>query len=280
VIRLAHSPDADDAFMFWAMAAGRIDTADRRYMHELGDIESLNRRALAGELQVTAVSLHAYAHLADRYALLAHGASIGDRYGPRVVARAPAPADPRATLAGRTVAIPGTLTTAWLALQLYQPAVRPVVVPFIEIEDYVASGKADAGLLIHEGQLTFADRGLHLWADMGEWWHAETGLPLPLGGNVVRRDLGDELMRGIARDLKASIEYGLAHRAEALRHAQGFSRGLDIARTDRFIDMYVNAYTVDYGPAGRRAVAELLERGHRAGLIPGPIDVAFLSANS
>jgi len=280
VIHLAHSPDADDAFMFWAMAAGRIDTEDRRYVHELGDIESLNRRALAGELQVTAVSLHAYAHLADRYALLAHGASIGDRYGPRVVARAPAPADPRATLAGRTVAIPGTLTTAWLALQLYQPAVRPVVVPFVEIEDYVASGKADAGLLIHEGQLTFADRGLHLWADMGEWWHAETGLPLPLGGNVVRRDLGDELIRGIARDLKASIEYGLAHRAEALRHAQGFSRGLDIARTDRFIDMYVNAYTVDYGPAGRRAVAELLERGHRAGLIPGPIDVAFLSANS
>jgi 1,4-dihydroxy-6-naphthoate synthase len=280
VIHLAHSPDADDAFMFWAMAAGRIDTEDRRYVHELGDIESLNRRALAGELQVTAVSLHAYAHLADRYALLAHGASIGDRYGPRVVARAPAPADPRATLAGRTVAIPGTLTTAWLALQLYQPAVRPVVVPFVEIEDYVASGKADAGLLIHEGQLTFADRGLHLWADMGEWWHAETGLPLPLGGNVVRRDLGDELIRGIARDLKASIEYGLAHRAEALRHAQGFSRGLDIARTDRFIDMYVNAYTVDYGPAGRQAVAELLERGHRAGLIPGPIDVAFLSANS
>jgi len=280
LIRVAHSPDADDAFMFWAMAAGRIDTGDRRYVHELADIETLNRRALAGELEVTAVSIHAYAHLSGRYALLAHGASIGDRYGPRVVARAPAPADPRATLAGRTVAIPGTLTTAWLALQLYQPAVRPVVVPFLEIEDYVAAGKADAGLLIHEGQLTFGDRGLHLWADMGEWWHAETGLPLPLGGNVVRRDLGDELMRGVARDLKASIEYGLAHRAEALRHAQGFSRGLDTARTDRFIDMYVNTYTVDYGPAGRRAVAELLERGHRAGLIPGPIDVAFLSANS
>jgi 1,4-dihydroxy-6-naphthoate synthase len=281
VIHVAHSPDADDAFMFWAMAAGKIDTGGRRYVHELADIETLNRRALAGELEVTAVSLHAYAHLADRYALLAHGASIGDRYGPRIVAREAAPTDPppRAALAGRTVAIPGTLTTAWLALQLYQPHVRPVVVPFDQIEDYVAAGKADAGLLIHEGQLTYGDRGLHLWADMGAWWHQETGLPLPLGGNVVRRDLGDELLRAIARDMKASIEYGLAHRAEALRHAQGFSRGLDAVRTDRFVAMYVNSYTVDYGPTGRRAVAELLDRGHRAGLIPGPIDVTFLSAN-
>jgi len=279
VIRVAHSPDADDAFMFWAMAEGKIDTEGRRYVHELADIETLNRRALAGELELTAVSLHAYAHLADRYALLAHGASIGDGYGPRIVATAVTPADPRAALAGRTVAIPGTLTTAWLALQLYQPDVRPVVVPFDQIEDHVLAGKSDAGLLIHEGQLTYADRGLHLWADMGEWWHQETGLPLPLGGNVVRRDLGDELLRAIARDMKASIEYGLAHRVEALRHAQGFSRGLDAVRTDRFVGMYVNDYTVDYGPKGRKAVVELLSRGHRAGLIPGPIDVAFLSAN-
>jgi 1,4-dihydroxy-6-naphthoate synthase len=279
VIHVAHSPDADDAFMFWAMAEGKIDTDGRRYVHELADIETLNRRALAGELELTAVSLHAYAHLADRYALLAHGASIGDRYGPRIVATATTPGDPRAALAGRTVAIPGTLTTAWLALQLYQPDVRPVVVPFDQIEDHVLAGKSDAGLLIHEGQLTYADRGLHLWADMGEWWHQETGLPLPLGGNVVRRDLGDELLRDIARDMKASIEYGLAHRAEALRHAQGFSRGLDAVRTDRFVGMYVNAYTVDYGPTGRKAVVELLRRGHRAGLIPGPIDVTFLSAN-
>jgi len=279
VIRVAHSPDADDAFMFWAMAEGKIDTEGRRYVHELADIETLNRRALAGELEVTAVSLHAYAHLADRYALLAHGASIGDRYGPRIVATAPPPADPRVALARRTVAIPGTLTTAWLALQLYQPDVRPIVVPFDQIEDHVLAGKSDAGLLIHEGQLTYADRGLHLWADMGEWWHQETGLPLPLGGNVVRRDLGDELLRAIARDMKASIEYALAHRAEALRHAQGFSRGLDVVRTDRFVGMYVNDYTVDYGPKGRKAVVELLSRGHRAGLIPGPIDVAFLSAN-
>ena len=279
LIRLGHSPDADDAFMFWAMAAGRIDTGGRRYLHELADIESLNRRALAGELEVTAVSIHAYAHLASRYALLAHGASIGDRYGPRIVGRTPPPDDARRALAGRLVAVPGELTTAFLTLRLYQPDARHVVVPFDEIEDYVTAGRADAGLLIHEGQLTFADRGLHLWADMGEWWHAETGLPLPLGGNVVRRDLGEELMGAIARDMKASIEYGLAHRAEALGHAQGFSRGLDAARTDRFVGMYVNDYTVDYGPTGRRAVAELLARAHRAGLIPAPVDVRFVAAN-
>ncbi len=277
-IHLAHSPDADDAFMFWAMAEGRIDTGERRYVQELADIETLNQRARAGELEVTAVSIHAYAYLADRYALLAHGASVGDGYGPRVVARAPAPAEPRAALADRTVAIPGTLTTAWLALRLYQPHVRPVVVPFDHIEEYVAAGRADAGLLIHEGQLTFGDRGLHLWVDMGEWWRRETGLPLPLGGNVARRDLGPELLRAIAGDLKASIVYGLAHRAEALQHAQRFSRGLDPARTDRFVGMYVNAYTVDYGPTGRRAVAELLGRAHGAGLVPEPGHLVFLSA--
>src|SRR5574341_709888 len=275
-IRVAHSPDADDAFMFWALAEGKIDTGDRRYVHELSDIESLNQRALRGELEVTAVSLHAYAYFADRYALLAHGASIGDRYGPRIVARKTPPADPRQALAGRLVAVPGELTTAFLTLRLYQPAARYVVVPFDQIEEYVAAGKAEAGLLIHEGQLTFADRGLHLWADMGEWWYQETRLPLPLGGNVVRRDLGAELMHAVARDLKASIEYGLAHRAEALAHAQGFSRGLDVARTDRFVGMYVNAYTVDYGPVGRRAVAELLSRAHAAKLIPSPADLAFV----
>lgn len=280
VIHLAHSPDADDAFMFWAMAAGKIDTEGRRYVHELADIESLNRRALAGELEVTAVSLHAYAYLADRYALLAHGASIGDRYGPRIVARNPAPADPRAALANRLVAVPGELTTAFLTLRLYQPDARHVVVPFDQIEDFVAAGNADAGLLIHEGQLTYGDRGLHLWADMGEWWYQETRLPLPLGGNVVRRDLGGDLMRAIARDLKASIEYGLAHRAEALRHAQGFSRGLDTKRTDEFVGMYVNAYTVDYGATGRRAVGELLARGRAAGLLPSHVDLAFVEADS
>ena len=278
-IRLAHSPDADDAFMFWALAAGRIDTGDRRYLHELGDIESLNRRALAGELEVTAVSLHAYAYLADRYALLAHGASVGDRYGPRIVARGPRPADPQAALGGESllVAVPGELTTAFLALKLYQPAARHVVVPFDQIEEYVAAGRAEAGLLIHEGQLTYADRGLHLWVDLGEWWHDETGLPLPLGGNVVRRDLGEALMRDIARDLKASIQYGLAHRAEALAHATTYGRGLDASRIDRFVGMYVNAYTVDYGPTGRQAVSELLARAHGAGLLPERVDVTFVA---
>ena len=279
-LRLAHSPDADDAFMFWALAAGKINTGNRRYIHELGDIESLNRRALAGELEVTAVSLHAYAYLAGRYALLAHGASIGDRYGPRLVGRRPPPADPRAALAAGdlVVAVPGELTTAFLVLKLYQPAVRHVVVPFDAIEAHVAAGRADAGLLIHEGQLTYADRGLHLWADLGDWWHGETGLPLPLGGNAVRRDLGPALMGEVARDLKASIEYGLAHRAEALAHAQAYSRGLDPARVDRFVGMYVNAYTVDYGDTGRRAVAELLGRAHRAGLVPAPSALTFVAA--
>lgn len=280
MIRVAHSPDADDAFMFWAMAAGKIDTEGRRYAHELADIESLNRRALAGELEVTAVSLHAYAYLADRYALLAHGASIGDRYGPRIVSRERPPANPRDALADRLIAVPGELTTAFLTLRLYQPAARHVVVPFDQIEDFVSAGNADAGLLIHEGQLTFADRGLHLWADMGEWWYQETRLPLPLGGNVVRRDLGADLMRAIARDLKASIEYGLAHRAEALVHAQAFSRGLDAASTDQFVGMYVNAYTVDYGAQGRRAIGELLRRAHAARLIPAPVDLAFVAADS
>ena len=279
-IRLAHSPDADDAFMFWALATGKIDTGDRRYIQELADIESLNRRALKGELEVTAVSVHAYAYLADRYALLAHGASMGDRYGPRIVARDARPADPRDALArpGTVIAVPGELTTAFLALKLYQPAVRHVTVPFDEIEDVVVAGRADAGLLIHEGQLTYGDRGLHLWADLGEWWHQETGLPLPLGGNVVRRDLGPALMRGIARDLKASIEYGLAHRDEALAHARAFSRGMDDARTDQFVGMYVNGYTLDYGPDGRRAVEELLSRARRADLIPAAVAVTFVTA--
>jgi 5,8-dihydroxy-2-naphthoate synthase len=278
VIRVAHSPDPDDAFMFWALAKGHIDTGDRRYIHELSDIESLNRRALNGELEVTAVSLHAYAYLADRYALLAHGASIGDGYGPRIVARVPAPADPRAALAGLRVAVPGELTTAFLALRLYQPLVTHVVVPFDEIEAYVAAGHAAAGLLIHEGQLTFASHGLHLWTDLGAWWQGETQLPLPLGGNVVRRDLGDALMRSVAGDLKASIEYGLAHRTEALAHAKRYGRGLSDRETDEFVGMYVNAYTVDYGPTGRTAVATLLDRAFRAGLLPATPDLRFVSA--
>ena len=277
-IRVAHSPDSDDAFMFYALATGKVATGDRRYAHELADIETLNRRAVAGELDVTAVSFHAYAHLADRYALLVHGASVGDRYGPRLVAREPRPADPHAALAGRLVGIPGELTTAYLALRLYQGGARTRVLPFDAIEDAVVAGEVDVGLLIHEGQLTFADRGLSLWEDLGDWWGRETGLPLPLGGNVVRRDLGPDLVRAVAADLKASIVWGLAHRAETLRHAQGYARGMDVERTDRFVGMYVNDYTVDLGPTGRQAVQRLLDEGHRAGVLPAPVRAEFVGA--
>ncbi|HSB55695.1 MAG TPA: MqnA/MqnD/SBP family protein, partial [Gemmatimonadales bacterium] len=214
-IHVAHSPDSDDAFMFYALAEGKIDTGNLRYVHELSDIESLNRRALDGSLEVTAVSIHAYAYLADRYALLNSGSSMGDRYGPRLVSRSPAPADPRAASRGKRIAVPGKLTTAYLSLRLYQPEFEAVITPFDQIEDAVLAGKVDLGLLIHEGQLTYQDQGLHLWADMGEWWFGETGFPLPLGGNVVRRDLGPAVVAQVARDLKASIVYALEHRKPA-----------------------------------------------------------------
>ena len=276
IIHVAHSPDSDDAFMFYALAEGKLDTGDIQYVHELSDIESLNRRALKGELEVSAVSIHAYAHLWRTYALLASGSSMGDGYGPRLVSTRPAPADPRAALKGRKVAVPGTLTTAFLALQLYQPDVEYVVVPFDQIEDAVHRGDVEVGLLIHEGQLTFADDGLHLWEDLGAWWMRETGLPLPLGGNVVRRDLGEARMQQIARDLRASIEYGLAHRAPALSHAMQFNRGIGDERTDTFVGMYVNEWTVDYGERGREAVRLLLDRAFEAGLIPERVQVDFV----
>lgn len=275
-IHVAHSPDSDDAFMFYALAHGRIDTAPLEYVHELADIETLNQRALRGELEVTAVSIHAYAYLAHRYALLGSGCSMGDGYGPRLVSTAPPPADPREAVRGQRVGIPGTLTTAWLALQLYQREVEPVVVPFDLIEGAVRNGELPFGLLIHEGQLTHQEEGLPLWVDLGAWWLAETGLPLPLGGNAVRRDLGPAVIAQIARDLRASIEYGLAHRAEALVHAGQFSRGLGPEKTDRFVGMYVNQWTVDYGPEGRKAVQLLLDRGHEAGLIPGRVTADFV----
>jgi 1,4-dihydroxy-6-naphthoate synthase len=280
IIHVAHSPDSDDAFMFFALAEGRLDTGDLEYVHELADIETLNRRALAGELEVTAVSIHAYAYLADRYALLASGCSMGDGYGPRLVSRSPSPApsptDLRAALRGTRVAVPGTLTTAFLALKLLEPDIDPVVMPFDRIEGAVARGEVPLGLLIHEGQLTFQDRGLRLWADLGAWWRVETGLPLPLGGNVVRRDLGAEIMARVARDLRASVEYALAHRTAALSHAARYSRGLTGERTDAFVGMYVNRWTVDYGPEGREAVRRLLDRGFEAGIIPHRARVEFV----
>ncbi len=275
-IRVAHSPDSDDAFMFYALAEGKLDTGNLRYVHELSDIESLNQRALAGELEVSAVSIHAYAHLADRYALLGSGASMGDGYGPRLVARAAKPDDPRRALEGRRIGVPGKLTTAYLALKLFQPSFEAVVLPFDQIEDAVGAGRVDVGLLIHEGQLTYADQGFALWADLGAWWQAETGLPLPLGGNVVRRDLGPRLMQQIARDLRASIRYGLEHRSPALAHAKKFSRGLSDERTDTFVGMYVNQWTVDYGPRGRAAVQSLLDEGYRAGVIPARVVAEFI----
>ena len=273
-IRVAHSPDSDDAFMFYALAAGKIDTGDLRFVHELQDIETLNRRALAGELEVTAVSIHAYAYLSARYALLPHGASMGEGYGPRLVAReVMSPAD----LAGARVVVPGTMTSAFLALKLFCPEVKPEVVPFDRIIEHVAAGAADVGLLIHEGQLTYADAGLHLVADLGEWWARETGgLPLPLGGNVIRRDLGEPLISRVSRLLRASIAFGLEHRKEALAHAGQYGRGLDAHQTDEFVGMYVNARTLDYGDEGRRAVQLFLDRGFEAGLIPRRIRVEFV----
>jgi 1,4-dihydroxy-6-naphthoate synthase len=275
-IRVAHSPDSDDAFMFYALAEGKIDTGDLRYVHELSDIESLNQRARQAELEVTAVSIHAYAYLWRDYALLGSGSSMGDGYGPRLVATRPRPPDPRAALRGLRVGVPGKLTTAYLALQLYQPDVVAVVIPFDQIEDAVHRGDVDVGLLIHEGQLTYADTGLHLWADLGAWWLEDTGLPLPLGGNAVRRNLGRAVIDQIARDLRASIVYALEHRAPALAHAKQFNRGIGDERTDTFVGMYVNDWTVEYGPRGREAVQALLDRGYAAGIIPERVAVEFV----
>jgi 1,4-dihydroxy-6-naphthoate synthase len=272
-IHVAHSPDSDDAFMFYALAAGKIDTEGLTYVHELQDIESLNQRAIRGELEVTAVSIHAYAYLSDQYALLPHGASMGDRYGPRLVAREPAT---RADVKGKRIAIPGPLTSAFLALQMYEPDFTPVFTQFDLIEDAVVNGDVDMGLLIHEGQLTFGDRGLHLVADMGEWWFQETGLPLPLGGNVIRKDLGTDLTRMISRHLRDSIAYGLSHRTGALDHAMQFARGLDRSKADTFVGMYVNDWTLDYGERGRKAVRLFLERGVEMGLITKPVTVEFV----
>jgi 1,4-dihydroxy-6-naphthoate synthase len=275
-IRVAHSPDSDDAFMFYALAEGKIDTGDLRYEHELSDIESLNQRARRKELDVSAVSIHAYAYIAHDYALLASGSSMGDGYGPRLVSKQTKPADPRAAAQGRRIAVPGLLTTAYLALRLYQPDFEAVVVPFDQIESAVQRGDVDLGLLIHEGQLTYADDGFNLWADMGEWWLSETGLPLPLGGNVVRRDLGPAVTAQVARDLRASIVYALEHRRPALDHARQFNRGISDERTDTFVGMYVNDWTVDYGERGRKAVQLLLDRAAEARIIPEKVTVEFV----
>src|SRR3954471_439551 len=271
-ITVAHSPDSDDAFMFYGLASGAVDTGGIEIDQVLSDIETLNRAAFEGKYEVTAVSFHAFAHLADKYALLPHGASMGDNYGPIVVARPEGPGADK----GRTIAIPGTLTTAYLTLRLYEPDFEYVVVPFDRIQQAVLDGEAEAGLLIHEGQLTYAEEGLSKIVDLGEWWAEHTGgLPLPLGGKIIRRDLGPEMIAKVSRMLHDSIAYALSHREAAVEYAITFGRGLDRARTDTFVGMYVNDLTLSYGDRGRRAVERLMDEAFERGLIPQRVSVEF-----
>jgi 1,4-dihydroxy-6-naphthoate synthase len=271
-IQIAHSPDSDDAFMFYGLASGKVPSNGFELEHVLSDIETLNRDAFEGRYEITAVSFHAYAHLTDRYILLPHGASMGDRYGPVVVARKNGPA----SLEGIRVAVPGELTTAFLTLRLYDPGVQYVVMPFNEIQEAVHAGTVEAGLLIHEGQVTYEEEGLRKIVDLGEWWADRTGgLPLPLGGNVIKRQLGAATIAVLSRLLHDSIAFGLQHRDEAVRYAMQFGRGLDQARTDRFVGMYVNGLTLDYGERGREAVRRLMADAQAAGLLKSPVDVEF-----
>jgi 1,4-dihydroxy-6-naphthoate synthase len=272
-ITVAHSPDSDDAFMFYGLASGNVDTGGIVVDQVLSDIETLNRAAFEGKYEVTAVSFHAFAHLVDRYALLPHGASMGDKYGPIVVSRQDSPTT---GVKGTRIAIPGTLTTAYLALRLYEPDFQYIVVPFDRIQQAVLEGKAEAGLLIHEGQLTYQDEGLRKVVDLGEWWSERTGgLPLPLGGNVIRRDLGAEMIAKVSKLLHDSIAYALSHRKEAVEYALQFGRGLDRARTDRFVGMYVNDLTLAYGERGRKGLERLLDDAFARGLIPQRVPVEF-----
>jgi len=280
-ITVAHSPDSDDAFMFYGLASGAVRTDGFEVDQVLSDIESLNRAAFDGRYEVTAVSFHAYAHLADRYALLPHGASMGDKYGPILVAREPQEKMNRppgkGSLAGLKIGVPGRLTSAFLALQLYDPAFEYEILPFDHIQQAVAAGKVDAGLLIHEGQLTYRAEGLHKIVDLGEWWFERTGgLPLPLGGNVIRRDLGPETMKAVSKMLHDSIAHALANRAAAVEYAQQFGRGLDKRDTDTFVGMYVNGLTLDYGARGRAALERFFTDAYREELIPRPVAVEFV----
>ena len=279
-IRVGHSPDPDDAFMFHALANGKFDTGDLRFVHQLEDIETLNRRAINGELEVSAVSIHAYSYLLDKYALLSSGCSMGDHYGPMIVARTPLNVG---DLPAIKIAVPGTLTTAFLTLKLLYASMGAAdkltfgVIPFDEIIPAVQSGTYDAGLIIHEGQLTFQNQGLHLVVDLGVWWQDRTGLPLPLGGNVVRKDLGTETMQRVSKLIKQSIQYSLDHRADALQYALQYARDMDVTLADKFVGMYVNEWTLDYGDRGRKAVTALLDAGHAAGIIPTPTAVEFVA---
>jgi 5,8-dihydroxy-2-naphthoate synthase len=275
-ITLGHSPDPDDAFMFYALAADKIETGGLTFTHVIQDIETLNRRAMKAELDVTAVSIHAYSYVLDQYALLTSGASMGDNYGPLVISRAPMGPMSLDDLRHATIAVPGLMTTAYLALRLCIGNPKTVVVPFDQIMDSVERGDVDAGLLIHEGQLTYAARGFNKVIDLGEWWMTETGLPLPLGGNAIKKSLGPELIAKVSKLLRESIEYGLKNRGVAVRHSMKYGRGMEETLTDKFVGMYVNDYTIDYGDRGREAVRLLLERGHEAGIIPQPVELHFV----
>jgi 1,4-dihydroxy-6-naphthoate synthase len=283
ILTLGHSPDPDDAFMFYALAEHKIDTGRWQFEHILQDIQTLNERATRGELHISAISIHAYAYVLDRYALLPCGASMGDGYGPMVIVRAGTPLPERADEAGlrewlraRRIAVPGRMTSAFLALRLFLGEANDVVVPFDQIFDHVARGDSDAGLIIHEGQLTYARDGFLKVVDLGEWWKAKTGLPLPLGGNVIRKDLPPADRREINTILRESIRYGLEHRAAGVAHAMPLARGMDTQLADRFIGMYVNDFTLDYGETGRAAIREFLGQAHASGLIPAPVALEFV----
>jgi 1,4-dihydroxy-6-naphthoate synthase len=263
-IKIAHSPDSDDAFMFYGMATNKVRVPGLKFTHELCDIETLNRRALEGVFDVTAISFHAYPYLQDKYALMPSGGSVGEGYGPMIVATKPFT---MSEVKKVKIAVPGTMTTAYLSLKLFSPTIETEVVPFDQIIPQVLEGKYEAGLIIHEGQLTYAKSGLHKIVDMGKWWRDMTGLPLPLGGNAIKRDLGEDLMVKVCRALKDSIQHALDHREQALQYAMQFARDLEKDQADKFVGMYVNERTLDYGPDGREAVARLLEMGYNAGVI-------------
>ena len=272
-IHVAHSPDSDDAFMFYALAQHKVDAEGLEFVHVLRDIETLNREALKGTYEISAVSIHAYAYLADKYALLGSGASMGENYGPMVVAREKLNVS---DLKGKRIAIPGKLTSAYLALQLLENDFEPVTMPFDHIIDSVLKKEVDAGLIIHEGQLQYQEMGLNLIVDLGKWWFEKSGLPLPLGGNAVRKDLGIEMMKKLARIQKASIAYGLDHRDDALAHAMQYARDLSLEKADRFVGMYVNARTLDYGEDGKKAIRTFLDLAYQKKLIPFPVSVEFI----
>ncbi len=272
-ITVAHSPDSDDAFMFYGLATNKVRVPGLRFTHTLCDIETLNQRAMEGVYDVTAISFHAYPYIQDKYALLPSGGSVGEGYGPMIVASHPYT---QSEIKRKRIAIPGTLTTAFLVLRLFAPGIETDVVPFDQIIPQVLEGKHEAGLIIHEGQLSYAKSGLQRIIDLGRWWQKITGLPLPLGGNAIRRGLGDKLMTGVATALRESIQYALDHRDEALAYAMQFARDLDSQLADKFVGMYVNERTLDYGPDGREAIRRLLDMGHKAGVIPHAAQVEFV----